>query len=434
MQSGVLTADIGTSSLKAAIISEQGAVLQSSRVLFSQSVQAADWVKAFLSVWTELASKYAITALCISGNGPTLMGVHTGSSGVPASTVKSDGNAFSLLVDQAKEDVLFLWNEPIERAAVPDTPSLFIPRLFAFKTKYPDAWRQCRHLLSGPEYLMYILTGNAVTVLPDPRYKPAYWDTASLQKWELFTDALAPFVPLGTEIGSFCGVPVIAGGPDFIAALIGTNTLHTGAACDRAGSSEGLNICIAEPCFSKQTLCLPSIITDLWNISFLIPRSGSAFAQFAVREGFTACSYRCCMEKIMSEPFRLSAPYPNTQTGRGRTFVEELGFRLRTGFNCIEQCSGHTPVYTLSGGQSKNAVWCQFKADITGRTFALPHCADAELLGNAALAFYTLGYYPTLPAAAANLSTIDRFYEPEPHTAALYSEKYASFCKKKAAT
>ncbi|MGP1530522.1 MAG: FGGY-family carbohydrate kinase [Treponema sp.] len=434
MQSGVLTADIGTSSLKAAFITEKGAVLQSSRVLFPQSVQAVDWVKAFLSVWAELVPKYNITALCISGNGPTLVGVPNRSRGIPVNAIKNSECPFNLLIDQAQEDALFLWNEPIGHAAMPDTHSLFIPRLFAFKTHHPHVWKQCRHLLSGPEYLMYILTGNAVTVLPEQRYKLAYWDTATLQKWGLETNSLAPFVPLGTEIGSFCGVPVIASGPDFIAALIGTNTLHTGAACDRAGSSEGINICIAKPCTSKQTLVLPSVIANLWNISYLIPHSGSSFAQFIAQEGFSPHSYRSCMEKIMSEPFRLSAPYPNTQTGRGRTFIEERGFHLRTGFNCIEQSSGHTPLYTLSGGQSKNAIWCQFKADITGRTFALPHCADAELLGNAALAFYTLGYYSTLSTAAANLSTIDRFYEPEPHTATLYSEKYAAFCNQKAAT
>ena len=35
------------------------------------------------------------------------------------------------------------------------------------------------------------------------------------------------------------GIPVYCGGPDFVAALIGTDTLQKGAICDRCGSSEG---------------------------------------------------------------------------------------------------------------------------------------------------------------------------------------------------
>jgi len=82
-------------------------------------------------------------------------------------------------------------------------------------------------------------------------------------------------------------------------------------------------------------------------------------------------------------------------------------------------------VYTLSGGQAHNAIWCQMKANMTGRTFALPAFADGELIGDAALAFYGLGRGDNLAAIAQRLIRIKRYYEPEPTAAQRYTEKYS---------
>ena len=66
------------------------------------------------------------------------------------------------------------------------------------------------------------------------------------------------------------------------------------------------------------------------------------------------------------------------------------------------------------------------KADMTGRTFALPHFADAELLGDAALALFGLGMSKDLPAAVGQLLRIERYYEPDTAALARYTEKYAA--------
>ena len=65
------------------------------------------------------------------------------------------------------------------------------------------------------------------------------------------------------------------------------------------------------------------------------------------------------------------------------------------------------------------------KANMTGRTFALPAFADGELIGDAALAFYGLGRGDNLAAIAQRLIRIKRYYEPEPTAAQRYTEKYS---------
>lgn len=466
MQSGIFCADIGTSSLKAAFITEDGTVLKFIRLLFPQPVQAVDWVQAFFAAWHTLPADYVIEAICVSGNGPSLVAVPQNrrmpqasintaaplsTASLPSAVLSDDG--INGIIDAAKNDTLFLWNEPVPQgltvsgqrgATVPEPQkgtasipaaglSLFLPRIAAFRVKYPDVFSGAALLFSGPEYVSYLLTGTAVTSLPDPRYEAAYWSKEELFRFsealhidtERLAGLLPPFTAAGTVIGRFCGIPVIAGVPDFIAALIGTGTLTAGTACDRAGSSEGINVCISQPRRAEKTLLLPSVMPDLWNLSSVIPSSGAAFSSFLVSHGFLGNDYIAAMERIAEEPFVASGAYPATFAGQGRAFVEDLAFRIRHGCDLLEQVSGFHPVYTLSGGQAHNAIWCQMKADMTGRTFALPAFADGELIGDAALALYGLGRGDTLAAIAQQLIRIKRYYEPEPAVAHRYTEKYS---------
>lgn len=477
MQSGILCADIGTSSLKAVFITEDGTVLKFIRLLFPQPVHAVDWMQTFFAAWRSFPADYAIEAICISGNGPSLVAVpqnrrapeaSINSAGrVPKIHINVDRHLFAAslssavppddvmngIIDAAKNDTLFLWNEPAPQgltgsgsqcstapaaqegtASIPSAgASLFLPRIAAFRAKYPDVFDSAAQLFSGPEYVSYLLTGAAVTSLPDPRYEAAYWSKEELFRFsealhidtERVAGLLPPFTAAGTVIGRFCGIPVIAGVPDFIAALIGTGTLTAGTACDRAGSSEGINVCISQPRRAEKTLLLPSVIPDLWNLSSVIPSSGAAFSSFLVSHGFLGNDYIAAMERIAEEPFVASGAYPATFAGQGRAFVESLAFRIRHGCDLLEQASGFHPVYTLSGGQAHNAIWCQMKADITGRIFALPAFADGELIGDAALAFYGLGRGDSLASIAQRLIRIKRYYEPEPAAAHQYTEKYS---------
>ncbi|UTC44936.1 carbohydrate kinase [Treponema sp. OMZ 857] len=477
MQSGIFCADIGTSSLKAAFITEDGTVLKFIRLLFPQPVQAVDWVQAFFAAWHTLPAEYVIEAICVSGNGPSLVAVPQNRR-MPEASINSPGrvpkihinaatplSAASLssavppddvingIIDAAKNDTLFLWNEPVpqgltvsgQQGAIVPAPqegttsippagaSLFLPRIAAFRAKYPDVFDSAAQLFSGPEYVSYLLTGAAVTSLPDPRYEAAYWSKEELFRFsealhidtERLAGLLPPFTAAGTVIGRFCGIPVVAGVPDFIAALIGTGTLTAGTACDRAGSSEGINVCILQPCRTEKTLLLPSVMPDLWNLSSVIPSSGAAFSSFLVSHGFLGNDYIAAMERIAEEPLVAFGAYPATFAGQGRAFVEALAFRIRHGCDLLEQASGFHPVYTLSGGQAHNAIWCQMKADMTGRTFALPAFADGELIGDAALALYGLGRGDNLASIAQRLIRIKRYYEPEPAAAQLYTEKYS---------
>ena len=288
MSDTILCVDIGTTSLKAGLITAEGEVLSFTSIPIEepQNTKSPDsknefaaslWYGAFFQAVRELKvqcvknklSIEPIKKIVISGNGPTVV---------------SDCG------------YTVFWNEDYSDIKIPDDvevkKSLFIPKLLALKKRDKKIYKNSRWIFSGPEYLIYVLTGQAVTILPEERFKPAYWNEKVCKACNLDFEKLPPFVGIGDACGilykeiaaelNSCGEEVrfshdcrvIAGGPDFIVALIGTGTLWAGRLCDRCGSSEGLNFCTDRPVISESLRTLPSVVPGLWNVSYLIPNSG----------------------------------------------------------------------------------------------------------------------------------------------------------------
>ena len=285
MSDAILCVDIGTTSLKAAFITPHGEVVSFCSVPIEESQNTASlWYGAFFQAVCELKGQCSLAGkaigtvdkIVISGNGPTV--------------VSDDGYTV-------------FWNEDFADVKVPDDAearkSLFVPKILALKKRNKKSYKKSRWIFSGPEYLIYVLTGQAVTILPEERFKPAYWNEQVCKTCGLEYKKLPPFVGIGAVCGTLykelaeelsfgteCGggdgegfhfspyCQVIAGGPDFIVALIGTGTLRAGRLCDRCGSSEGLNFCTDRPVTGEGLRTLPSVVPGLWNVSYLIPNSG----------------------------------------------------------------------------------------------------------------------------------------------------------------
>lgn len=364
----VLSVDIGTTSLKAGFISADGEVVSFYRQpfsLFTGRFVALCWKKALKKAIKKMyrqcvAQKVNIKAVVVSGNGPTVV---------------------------SKSGRTLLWNENVDYNLLGISgyqygTSLFLPRIMAFKECFPSDYAGSDLIFSGPEYFIYELCDSAVTILPEQRFIAAYWD-------KTFTDENGYIRECGIEAkklpdfvspGSVCGklkasvaselqlsenIPVVAGGPDFVVALIGTNTLSAGKLCDRSGSSEGFNLCSKKLVIADGVRSLPSVIPGLWNLSVLIPNSGK-----------------------LNEDERLKAC---------RNAVDLL--RTVAGENEIEFGEG----VVATGGQTKSEKYMAKKTLALDVPLSVCQLSDAELLGDACLGWFALGKYESLKDAAASI-------------------------------
>ncbi len=356
----VLCVDIGTTSLKAALVTAEGGVVAFCSLPFEEPHDrfvASSWYDAFLRAKDQLTEKAGadcrIATIAVSGNGPTVI---------------------------SESGLTFRWNEDTSgvEGAIPDCArtSLFIPKILSIKKQFPQVWKKREKLFSGPEYLIYLLTGRAVTILPEVRFEAAYWNDHMLDACGIKKNLLPPFVGPGTVCGTFEGCPVIAGGPDFIVALIGTGTLRAGRLCDRCGSSEGLNFCTDRPVTGAGLRTLPSVVPGLWNVSYLIPNSGD-----------------------LSDEERLKAVEQGVKTLRqaaeaaGIDFPEEMA---------------------VTGGQTNDQLLLKEKAGRLNMKILRPknNFAHCELLGDLCAGLLGIGYFKTLQEAS------DFIVKLEPYTGA----------------
>ncbi len=399
MTKTVLCADIGTSSLKAALIDSQGNVLALSR-------QASkDWLLSLVDACRELHAlcpESNIDALCISGNGPTL--------------VSSDGT-------------VLLWNVPVPKDIKVVGPSLFIPRLLTFRYLYPAIFAKSDTIFSGPEYLIYQLTGTKITILPEDRFITAYWDEISLAQNDFSTkesDKLPPFVKPGFCAGSVSedlaklmdistDTKVYCGAPDFVSALVGSGTLKSGMICDRAGSSEGINLCTNIPLRADGIRTLPSVIPGLWNASVLLPQSGIKFTNY-IEELKQKTNTDYTYNQFIHD-FIESTP-DDASMYKGFILMNDIALNVKQALHTLRLAAEEAGLkmdymMTITGGQSKSNQWTQYKANITGIDIAVPRCTDAELIGDAVFAFTGMGLYPDFITASETLCQKDLIYSPQ---------------------
>ena len=395
MTDTILCIDIGTSSLKAALLPDnlRAGEIFVSRQYFSQAAVvenrvAEEWLPCLKAAVAELTAKnpdYAVEAVCVSGNGPTV--------------VTEDGTSLlynQLFVNGSRGQAGNLNGQ--KKLALKNTKSLFIPRFCGFKLNFPFSWNDSAHIFGAPEFLIHELTGESVTILPEERFLPAYWNEDELKKCGFSEDdckKFPGFVKAGNFIGKVSasaaiatglleGTLVFAGAPDFVVALIGTGTVLPGRLCDRAGTSEGLNLCTSKPVFAEGLRTLPSVVSGLWNVSYLINSSQSL-------RGHRETS-------LCENPSHGENPSVNS-VASVRKFDE-----LSHGINLLREAALSYGEYfpdfmTITGGQALNESLVAQKEAACGIKIKKMPCEDAELLGDLILARVGLGDYDDITEA-----------------------------------
>jgi len=459
----VLAVDVGTTTLKAGLFDEAGKLAARAEVPVHLSdreeplhheADANNWIGALALVTAQLQlSRFPrIRAVVVSGNGPTLVPV--GRDGRPLDFAMT-------WLDRRGVQEAELAAEATGRYV---DPSFFLPKaLWLFRHK-PRVYRDTRHFLSCPEFVDFYLTGQACTVLPSEPFLPYIWTQEAIEKLGMDPRKFPPFVKPGAAIGEVrsaaeevlgipAGTPVFAGGPDFIMTLLGTATVTPGRACDRAGTSEGVNLCTRAPVADRRLLCLPHIIEGLYNVSGIISTSGKALDWFKNATGRERQDYEGLFEDICQVPpgsrgliflpylagerTPLWDPYARgcfigltMNHGRKemtRAVVESVGFAIRDVIEVMRESGLAIDELRVTGGQARSPLWNQIRADITGRRILVPEIIDSELLGDGIVGLYALGSHRSLEAAAEALVRIRKVYHPRPELQGPYDELFGLY-------
>lgn len=439
-----LVIDIGTSSMKAAVCTDAGEMLSSiHRSVMGpsespRSFTSDRWITAIEESLPQLVGAFTIRAVVISGNGPTVVAVDREGSAI--------GPPLLWLDDRT---------DPY-----PGGVSFYLPKIRWFQRNMAEADR-VRWYLPFPEYLVFALTGEAVAITPGSEFNRFIWDEQEVRDSSVDPACLPPFVTIGSVAGRVtsaaqeltgipAGTPVVAAGSDFLMSLIGTNTLRPGQTCDRAGTSEGINYCSDRAVRSEQLRTLPHVVEGCYNVAGILSSTGLLFEWFREISGQRSHDYGDMMLDIIRVPDGADTPwfFPSLQrrgswefqrgmfiglgahhsrAEMGRAVVLSIGFAVREALGILAEAGCPVRELNACGGQARNGLWTQMKADIADVPIHVPAIPDAELIGNLCCGLLAMKEAASLQEAADRVVHMVHTYQPEPARSALYREQYEQY-------
>ena len=461
-----LTFDIGTSSVKAALVGEDGRTSRVERApvgLYrgagdaAWEAEPADWWAALSECAGRLVrgAPGKIRAVAVSGNGPTLVPVDE--RGDPV------GRAISWMDRRARDQadrISALLGFPLD-------PSFYLPKALWFLEHRKADFERTARFFSCPEWAAYRLCGEACTYLADPYYERYTWGGPAAATLGLEASLFPPYVGPGRILGGVlpetsretgipAGTPVVSAFPDFLASVLGSGAVEPGIACDRAGTSEALNLCAPAPCADWSFLSLPHAVPGLWNISGGLSTSGKALQWYARAAGYSGDDeagpeeiFRDAANSVPGARGLLFLPFlageraplwrrnlrgaflglsvDHDRPDLARAVAESIGFGLRLTSQGLAERGHATSRIRVSGAPARNSFLSRLKADILGLPVEVPELTDCELSGNAAACAVALGDGASLAEAAAVLVRVESRFDPDPARKEEYDRLYGVF-------
>lgn len=263
----IFAADFGSSRLKVGIL-DYNANLLDSRIICGRD-EGLSLRDAFVSAVASFDSglKSAVSYIAISGAGPSF---------IPVLSDASDFDAASCKPVLYSEDGGFI-----------------IPNAMRLKKDSPDIYASSKFFMGSYEFISYLLTGIAKTIIPSRGMEQWYWNRKTLLENNLDPDKFPPLAYPGGILGrilpeaaSFLGfnpdASVLAPVPDFLAGILSTGVKNIGQCHDRTGTTEGLNAVSSRFVTHPQHMCYTHPAdSSLYNVSSIFPTCLTNPAEYA---------------------------------------------------------------------------------------------------------------------------------------------------------
>jgi len=459
----LLTIDIGTSTLKTSLWDYNGNRLSHAAAPLSAEIggglkHEADpnqWLLTFEQCCRELGNLKQAEAIIISGNGPTLVPVLESSSFLASSAL--------LWLDRRAVKYQSAVSEVMGGFV---DAGFFLPKILAIKNDENELYEKTKFFLGCPEYLAYALTGEARNVFPGEGFDRWFWNDSVLEKLDLDRSKFPAFIKPGDPFGQLTlksaesygftkNIPVISGGPDFFASILGAGVTEPEQACDRTGSSEGINLCTEKRVNDSRLMSYGHPVKPWWNLSGIINTTGKAMDWGRAILGLNTFDDFIALTKESSPgsgslvflPYLAGERAPvwnpsaralwsgiSLSSVRGdfaNSILEGIGFAIRDVLSVMEEAGTKAGQLRVTGRLAGCSALNQIKADITGVEILEGEHKDAELLGLAIIGSCALGKFSSYKEASDALCRIERRYKPDVKNKNIYDDLFEEYLSRR---
>ncbi len=477
-----LAVDVGTGSVRAALIDTGGRILAVAAREHEQIVPRFGWSDQRPGDW------WAGVAAAIR---EVLGKIDGAARRVSAVAACGQMHGTVLVDDQGRlvRETAPLWNDKrtveyvtaFERAHPPanylaDCANPAAPAWPGFKLQWlrdndPEAWARTAAVIMPKDYINLKLTGEiamdrtdgGASFLMDPR--SGEWSDRMIGLLGLDRSKLAPLrnpveilgrVTEGAarETGLLSGTPVLVGGADYPVALLGSGVCRPGVGSEVMGTSAIITAIAAKPLLDA-SVCNVGTVEGNWGAFMLLESGGDAmrWARRAFHE--KQASYEDIVAKAAEAPAgsdrlffmpyltgeRLGehrnarAQYFGIGAAHGlshmhRAVLEGVAFATKRHINILDAISGEPLTRIIaSGGGAKTELWMKIKASVYDLPILVPREPECGLVGCAIMAAAATGRYSSVEQAADAYVAYDREVLPVPEWVETYRPMQAFFEK-----
>lgn len=476
----LLAFDVGTSSVRAALVSETGKILAFAAKELEQVIPQFGWSQQSPRAWWEgLAISVRRVLQKVTNSADRVAGI--AGCGQMHGVVLVDG-AGELVLEEAP-----IWNDKRTRELVTqfcaeqDTKAL-LPivanpasvawpafKLAWIKQNLPKTYDAARTVLMPKDYINFKLTGErrfdvteaSSSYLFDIR--AGSWSEKVLKVLGL-DPAKLPLIAQATEVlgvvtkeaaestGLRAGTPVVVGAGDFPVALFGSGVTSPGTGCDITGTSTVITILSEQPAADPIISNVRGIIGG-WAAFTILDASGDAMRwtrrtfhqdepytyeqMVSLAEGVPAGADNLLFlpylngERLAYQPnsraqfFGLTSRH--TAAHLYRAAMEGVAFASKRNIDLMKSRGYRLDRMVSAAGGARTRLWLEIKASIYNTTILVPSEPECGVLGCAMLAGFAAGFFSSLESARADLVRYEGEVLPNPRWVERYQKLQSVF-------
>lgn len=440
--------DIGTISVKAGLFTHDGDLVRATvnryrqfrrYESFAEVNPEAFWL-ALCEALRELKPPAEISGISIGGHGPSPVFLDASMEPVAPSMLWMDRRAereASLLSD--------LLGRPVQ-------PSWYVPQTMWLRNHRPEIFSRLKKVVQPMDYVSWKMTDSLTASIASKEILP--WSDEEIDVAGLDPDLFPERRMMGELIGCTRsdisrsaglsgGIPVYAGAPDFVEAILATASFERGVVCDKAGTSEGIELCWDAPIGGFYTAPHP-IDRALWHTGASLSTTGLSMEWMAsllskhpwelAAEAETAppgSGGLVFLPYLSHERHSISAmgAMVNISLNHGlpeisRAIMEGCACAIRLVIDRFKENGAHVKEIRTTGTQSISRLWNQMKADITGLPVISQRVPEGEMLGAAMIAAYGSGDYHSIQDASRCMAHPKDRFEPDGATGEMILEQF----------
>lgn len=465
-----LSVDLGTSSVRAALLDRRGSITAFASRSFAQTIPHFGWAEQSAAAWWQ-ATVEAIREVAEQADRPIVAVCTCGQ--MHGTVLIGAGGALA-------SDSVLLWNDKrstpeVERwetgrpydtyaylTANPATPAWPAFKLQWLRDHAPAAYDAAETVLTPKDFINFRLSGVRATdwseasasFLTDARSRT--WSDELVSALGLNRDLLPPIRNAADIIGAVTaeaaretglrqGLPVLGGGGDLPLALLGSGAAQAGLASDIAGTSSIATLLRSEPLHDPHVANV-AVPNGLWGAFTLIDAGGDAirWASSAIGNGTTETSAETAAagsDGLFFLPFLSGERLGPARNSRAQFFglaathgkaelnravLEGVALALGRQFEHITRHTGRPERFVAAGGGGRSDLWLKIKASVYDTPILVPRVLECGVVGGAILARHAVDGL-SLAGAMAEMVSIEREVAPVPEWVETYARAMPVF-------